>query len=110
MRDVMSQGVGQRVSTRETIKVDATRAEELLRRALQILPDHPPALTHLAYVLEYHAKQYDEAERYCNTLQHAAARCSTEHVTQMKQSPVLTYGSRDICTSHVSHVMKLVII
>jgi len=95
MRDVMLQGVGQRVSTRETIKVDATRAEELLRRALQILPDHPPALTHLAYVLEYHAKQYDEAERYCNTLQHAAARCSTEHVTQMKQSPVLTYGSRD---------------
>jgi len=131
MRDVMLQGVGQRVSTRETIKVDATRAEELLRRALQILPDHPPALTHLAYVLEYHAKQYDEAERYCNTLQHAAARCSTEHVTQMKQSPVLTYGSRDTnetvtcidiwvtwhmhksrlaCDEARHHMMKLVVI
>jgi len=60
---VLLQGLGQRASTRETIKVDSKRAEALLRRALQLNHTHTPAITHLAYLLEHSLHMYDEAER-----------------------------------------------
>jgi tetratricopeptide (TPR) repeat protein len=89
---VLLQGLGQRASSRETIKVDIPRALTLLRRAVELNRDHVPSVTHLAYLLETNMRMYDEAEQlYRRALEQA-----------LTFSKVLSHALTHILTSTLS--------